>query len=102
MTATGVLTCGVCGSIHGAALGQCPMYLATIEAEARGRAAGEAMVKAEQFVSAYRRLRARFGPSAPVGAFDELDALCGLFEYTAAALRPPSTGPARERRQDAK
>jgi hypothetical protein len=43
MMSGGVALCVVCGMIHGTALGQCPMYLAGVEAEARGRASGEAL-----------------------------------------------------------
>ena len=74
---TGTAFCAICGSIHGTALGQCPIYLVAIEAEARGRAAGEALASMERFVSAYRRLRGHFGNDAH-GIFAELDELCGV------------------------
>jgi hypothetical protein len=43
MSTGSIITCGICGMLHGQAIGQCPLYLQSIEAEARGRAAGEAM-----------------------------------------------------------
>jgi hypothetical protein len=84
-TTTNLSLCGICGTIHGPALGQCLMYLATIEAQARGKAVGEAVASHERFVSAYRRLRTAClltrmsdGWRVPYAAFDELDELCGL------------------------
>ena len=51
-----VVKCMVCGMLHGVAMGQCPMYLAGIEAEARGRASGEARVPTAEFRELVDRL----------------------------------------------
>jgi hypothetical protein len=76
MTIGSIITCGMCGNLHGPAFGQCPMYLLTVEAEARGRAHGEGMASLERFISAYRRLRGHFSTDT-TGLFRELDELCG-------------------------